>query len=995
MLNWLKKQFASASQEKKSQAIEARAAESGQPEQAADLKAQGDALLKQGKPLEAQHCYEQAIGIDPKDASTYNQLGDLYYERRDLKVAEAHYRQAVSLQPGFVNALLNLGLTLDESGQLLEAESCYRQIISIKPDEALAHYNLGVTLTSQGRTEDAIASCRQALALKPKFSQAHFQLANLLGTQGDVNNAEKSLRRAIECDPQFIQAHWTLANFLQQQNRLQEAAQSFREILEIAPELDQARDALLSILFSTRQYSEAESIYRKMCLANPEDANTQNNMGVALKEQNKLADAEICFKSAIQLRPVFAEAYSNLGAIQLLKNQLPEAIASYQKAIEIKPASMDTYSALARILMQLKRTEEAKNLLLDAIKQDDNFALAHFDLGLLYEEQGELTKAETEFRKSLELMPGHPIAHGYLGVLLMNQGRYQEAETSLRHCIQVQPNEAAAHDNLGMVFYLQNKYSEAIPHFKQALEINPAIENTWNNLGGTYIRLGQWSEAETCYNKSLHINPDNPLTHINLAKIHLNQKRFSKAEASFRSALKGKPDGFGDAYTILGTILQYTGRHKEALTWFHTALTKDPGFMEAHCHLLFQLCLGSSGAPAEYRAEVLAYQNKLSLSSTPYTTWKTSSQTGRKLRVGVVSADMGNHPVGYFLENVLKHFDFQEIELVAFSNKTRNDNVNTRLRQYFSSWHSIESIGDSAAAEMIHEQGIDILIDLAGHTAGNRLPVFAWKPAPVQCSWLGYFGSTGAPGMDYVLADYISVPEQHEEYFSERIWHLPETRLCFTPPAMQPNLEVAVNPLPALRNTYITFACFQSVGKLTDFTLELWAQVMQRLPEARLRLQCRELENAETRLVTQERLRQFGIAPERTELHGPSSREAYLAAHKQVDMILDTFPYAGGTTTCEALWMGIPTLTLTGSTMASRQGASLLTYAGLNDWIAKNGDEFVTLAISHASDLNKLSQLRSTLREQVLASPLFDAPRFADNLQDALRGMWAEFTHKE
>lgn len=994
MLNWLKKQFSSASQEETTPAIDIRPTESEQSEQAAELKIQGDAFLKQGKPLEAQQCYEQAIAIAPKDASLHNQLGDLYYERRDLKGAEAHYRQAVHLQPDFVSALLNLGLTLDESGQFLEAESFYRQIISIKPDEVLAHYNLSVTLASQGRKEDAIACCRQALSIRPKFSQAYFQLASLLGMQGDANNAEKALRQAIECDSQFVQAHWTLANFLQQQNRLPEAIQKYREVLELAPQFDQARDSLLSILFSTQQYSEAESIYRKMCLATPEDAGIQNNLGVTLKAQNKLADAEICFKLAIQLRPDFVEAYSNLGATQLQKNQLSEAVISYQKAIDNKPASLEFYPALARILRQLTRIEEARNLLLHAIKLDGNFAHAHFELGLLYEEQGELSKAETEFRKTIELMPAHSVAHGYYGVLLMNQERYQEAEASLRRCIQEQPNEAAAHDNLGMVFYLQNKYSEAIPHFKKALELNPALENAWNNLGSTYVRMEQWSDAETNYCKSLHINPDSPLTHINLARIYLNQKKFSKAEASFKAALKDKPDGFGDAYTILGTILQYTGRHMEAIACFRNAIAKDPGFMEAHSHLLFQLGLGNADSPEEYRTEVLAYQSKLAADSTPYTTWKVSPQINRRLRIGVVSADLGNHPVGYFLENVTKEFDLQKIELVAFSNKTRNDNVNARLRQYFSSWHSIENISDPVAAEMIHEQGIDILIDLAGHTAENRLPVFAWKPAPVQCSWLGYFGTTGVPGMDYVLADHISVPEQHEEYFSEKIWYLPETRLCFTPPAIQPSLEVAANPLPALLNNYITFACFQSTGKLTDFTLALWAQVMQSLPEARLRLQCRELENAEIRLHTQERLRQFGIASERTELHGPSSREAYLAAHKQVDMILDTFPYAGGTTTCEALWMGIPTLTLTGTTMASRQGASLLTYAGLSDWIAKDKNEFVRLAISHASDLNKLSQLRSNLRNQVLASPLFEATRFANNLQDALIGIWSEFAKK-
>jgi predicted O-linked N-acetylglucosamine transferase (SPINDLY family) len=300
-------------------------------------------------------------------------------------------------------------------------------------------------------------------------------------------------------------------------------------------------------------------------------------------------------------------------------------------------------------------------------------------------------------------------------------------------------------------------------------------------------------------------------------------------------------------------------------------------------------------------------------------------------------------------------------------------------------------MNDETAAQKIHADGIDILIDLAGHTAESRLPVFAWKPAPVQVSWLGYFASTGVPGIDYLLADKISVPESDRPYFTETIWHLPDTRLCFTPPDMpDAAAQLTSTPLPALRNDkgHITFGCFQSMAKINDAVLKVWGQIFQALPQARLRLQNKQMSCPALRETLMQRLAQAGIAADRITLTGQVPRTQYLAAHAEVDMILDTFPYPGGTTTCEALTMGVPTLTLAGTTLLARQGASLLACAGLTGWIADNLDDYVAKALAHAGDLARLVQLRAGLRQQALASPLFDAARFAVALEHALHGMW-------
>jgi predicted O-linked N-acetylglucosamine transferase (SPINDLY family) len=284
-------------------------------------------------------------------------------------------------------------------------------------------------------------------------------------------------------------------------------------------------------------------------------------------------------------------------------------------------------------------------------------------------------------------------------------------------------------------------------------------------------------------------------------------------------------------------------------------------------------------------------------------------------------------------------------------------------------------ISDEIVCDKIRDDGIDILIDLSGHTLNGRLPLFAWKPSPVQVSWLGYFATTGVAAIDYLIADPWTLPVSQENNFTEKIVRLPETRLCFTPP----DADVDVSPLPALDRGYVTFGCFNNLTKMNDQVVTLWSRVLKAVPNSRLFLMSHQL-NAE--FVAN------GIDDNRLVLRGFSPRAEYLAAYGQVDIALDPFPYCGGTTTVEALWMGVPVLTLAGEHFLSRQGVGLLMNSGLAEWVATDYEDYVSRAILHASDLRQLTLLRSGLRKQVLASPIFDSPRFACHFEAALRDMW-------
>jgi predicted O-linked N-acetylglucosamine transferase (SPINDLY family) len=333
---------------------------------------------------------------------------------------------------------------------------------------------------------------------------------------------------------------------------------------------------------------------------------------------------------------------------------------------------------------------------------------------------------------------------------------------------------------------------------------------------------------------------------------------------------------------------------------------------------------------------------------------------------------------------VLPHLASRGIEVYAYPTIGIADRMTEKLRAHCAGWFYLHGDNDAAAAKRIHRHGIDVLVDLSGHTGQNRLPVFAFKPAPVQVSWLGYFATTGVAEIDYLLADPVSVPPEHEAHFSETVWRLPHTRLCFTPPEE----NVAVGPLPAASRGHLTLGSFQNQAKIGDSVLALWARVLAALPDARLQLRARQLDDPALAAQLRERLQRAGIDAQRVQLYGHAERATYLAAYNEIDFLLDTFPFPGGTTTCEALWMGVPTLTLAGDRLISRQGASLLTAAGLPDWVADSADDFVARALAHAADLPRLAALRAGLRAQVLASPLFDAPHFARDLADALWAMW-------
>ena len=732
------------------------------------------------------------------------------------------------------------------------------------------------------------------------------------------------------------------------------------------------------------QLDKAVACYTQAVALDGRSVGARVNLAYVLIEQQLHAEAEPLLLQAVAIDASNFDSFYMLGGIATARGELASAIRHYEKAIELKPDLEPAYRKACQALVALGEHERADAVVRKGLSVNQQSADLHFLLGNLRLQAKQAEDAIESYARALSIRPDHVEAHSNMALALRAEGRLDAAAKSYRQALAIDPGAIEVRHDLSLTLQAMGQGCAAVEQFQRVVALQPDHFDAHSNLGAVLQSLDQADAAIRSYRLALALKPNSAPAHCNLGLAFAAQGKGNEAIEQYERALECDP-GHARSHSALAVERNRMGQPVEAVAEFRTALALDPNDIEAHSSMMFLLSFVAS--PAQYLEEARRYGAKVTALATPLAGPAPHAPPGApvRLRVGLVSGDLRMHPVALFLEAVMAHLDPSKIELFAYVTTAQADEMTQRLKRCCVGWASIVGMDDEFAARRIHADGIHVLIDLAGHTAHNRLSVFAWKPAPVQVSWLGYFASTGVPAMDYLLADRVSVPEQRQDQFTEKVWYLPQTRLCFTAPTASPMLQVS--SLPALRNGHVTFGSFQTLGKINDAVLEAWVRVLLAMPGSRLRMQAKQLDRPETSEPLLARLASVGIGPERVSLVPPATRERYLAAHNEVDMILDTFPYPGGTTTCEALWMGVPTLTLAGDTMLSRQGASMLRSVGLDDWVATDLADYVACAVHHASDLESLARLRAGLREQALASPLFDAARFARDFEQALLGM--------
>jgi predicted O-linked N-acetylglucosamine transferase (SPINDLY family) len=561
--------------------------------------------------------------------------------------------------------------------------------------------------------------------------------------------------------------------------------------------------------------------------------------------------------------------------------------------------------------------------------------------------------ARTLAQELADAYPDHAEAQAQLSIVLIQQGDLAAAEAPCRRALALLPGHGPLQGNLALVLLGLGRAAEAEAAARRAIALAPAYAPAHNTLGIALLEQGRLAEAEACCRRAAALSPNYAEAHNNVGVALIEQGRFAEAEACCRRAL-----------------------------------ALQPAYHEAHSNLIFALNYVETASPEALRDEARRYGHAVSDAvGTPYAQWRCEAAPAR-LRVGFVSGDLREHPVGHFLQGVLGQIDRGRFEPIAYPTSDRHDAMTARLQPLFDRWRPLVGLDDAAAAARIHDDGVQVLIDLAGHTAHNRLPVFARRPAPLQLAWLGYCGSTGLAQIDAVLGDPQVTPAAEEAHFVERIVRLPETYFCFTPP----DDDIEVGELPALATGALTFGCFNNAAKLGDGVVALWARLLQSLPGSRLLLKNKQLADPAFAQALAQRFQPQGVAPARLLLEGPSSRADYLRAYRRVDVALDPFPFPGATTSLEGLWMGVPFITRRGSRFVGHNGETIAGNAGLADWIAADEAAYLALARRWAADLPGLARLRAGLRARVLASPLFDAARFARHFEAALLDLWAGYT---
>jgi predicted O-linked N-acetylglucosamine transferase (SPINDLY family) len=675
----------------------------------------------------------------------------------------------------------------------------------------------------------------------------------------------------------------------------------------------------------------------------------QLRTGLSLHQARRLAEAEKIYRQVLGKHPKNADALHLLGALSLEMGRLDAAVELIGRAVRIQPDFAEAFNSLGIALKNSRRFDEAIVSFREAKRLKPDLFEAITNLGSALTEIGLFDEAIEACREAIRINPGFGDAHNNLGIALGSVKRFEEAFGCFRQAIRLKPELVEAYSNLGSVLTHAGQLGVAVAVLREAIRLRPGFADAQSNLGHALWKSGQFDEATIFFREALRLKPDSAEAYGGLGNTMRGLGRLDEAVAAFRQALRIKPEDAG----VYGNLLFTLNYHPDIEA--ETILAEHKAWADRHAR-------PHMGKRIPFANECLPE---------------------RRLRIGYVSPDFRRHSVGYFILPLLENHKRVNFEIFCYAGIERPDDMTERMKRCCDGWRDIISLTDEAAAKLVRSDGIDILVDLSGHTSGNRLGVFARKPAPIQVSYLGYANTTGMTAIDYRLTDALADPPGMTEQLNvENLWRLERCAWCYQPAEDAPEVE-------ARGDGPITFGCFNAFPKVNSKLVAIWVELLKRVPGSRLLMKSAgagEL-SAQERVI--EQFAACGVGRERIEMLGRiADPRGHLEAYQRVDVALDTFPYHGTTTTCEAMWMGVPVVSMAGRTHVSRVGASLLNNAGLPELIAGSAEEYVSIAADLAKDLPRLADLRRTMRERMRGSTLMDASRFARNVEAAYREMW-------
>lgn len=714
------------------------------------------------------------------------------------------------------------------------------------------------------------------------------------------------------------------------------------------------------------------------------------NYALVLEQRGDLDEALKLYEKALKLVPNAEELHYNLANLYNKKYDYQNAYTHYKQALKLSPADTNIEFQLGKSAHEIMNFEEAKNHLLNVIKKDPDNALAHSSLGMTLMRLQENKKAEEHLLKARELAPFDLKVKGIYGNFLREIGRAEEAAQMLQEVMNSAPDNIDSLMSYGNSLSDSGRYPEAREYFQKVMQIAPEYYASYASMGMTYSRTSSKTALEW-YEKAL-AKKENADDVLSLMSFSLNQLgKNAEAEQCLRKAIKLYPD-YAQHHQNLSNILLTAGKVRESLDEAIRANELNPDLNLVLSNIVFYMHY-----IPEYSSENIwkfhqVYRNMYPFDKTKLPIYNTEVDPDKKLRVGLVSCDFRKHSVAYFIEPILRGHDKNKYELICYADVKAPDTYTQHLREKSDGWRNTIGYSYDKLAETIRADGIDILIDLAGHTADNRLPTFAQKPAPVQVSWLGYPDTTGLEQMDYRLVDEFTDTPESEKYSSEALIRMPGGFHCYS--ALRDAPPVA--PTPSKEKGHVTFGSFNNLAKVSDETIFLWCKILENVPGSELLMKSLSLGDESVQAYTVSRFKEFGIDESRLKfIPRTASVGEHLQNYALIDIALDTYPYNGTTTTFEALWMGVPVITLHGPNHCSRVGLSIMTQIGLAELTASNPEEFIGRAVGLADAEDIREQLRASMRERMIHSPFLDEKGFLGKFEATLSAIWKNYCEKK
>ncbi|MEE9423917.1 MAG: tetratricopeptide repeat protein [Methylococcales bacterium] len=726
----------------------------------------------------------------------------------------------------------------------------------------------------------------------------------------------------------------------------------------------------------------AITAYQALRIEAPEHVAVLANLGSALKAAQRPDQALECFRQALNVDDTLPQLWFNYANLQRDQGDIEMAEQAYRRALDLDATLYPACFNLANLLRNAERNEEAEALYREALRLKPDFARVHMNLGNLLRTSGRFDEATASHRSAVQLEPNNADAHYNLGNSLRDADNYELAAASYTAALQCNPDHQKALLALGLALYRLGRTDVALTSWKHLIKQHPEHVEAHLHLAAAYRELRQIEAAVQHYREAHRLAPKQPEIDVALALTLLDSGHIGGALALLEPIVELHPE-FSEALKSLGNAHVLAADVAAGLACYERALKCSSQDHSVASNLLFaSLYLDwpePSAISIRHRTISAAIAEHVGQSFTPI-----RRGAAKPLRVGYLSADLRNHPVGFFIEPLLAHHDPAKVKVSTYYVGANTDETTLRLKQLVPHWHDCNNWSDDRLGTQIVTDEVDILIDLGGHTAANRARLIARKPAPVQALYLGYPCTSGMAAIDYLISDTLVSPQRYQSLYSETVITLDGCFLCFRPPADAP----PVAPPPLIANTHITFGSFNHLPKISARTRALWAQVLDAVPNSRLILKALSLADAGVREQLWSVFAELGIARERIDLLEPSTPlSAHLGDYARLDIALDPVPYTASTTTCQALWMGVPVITLAGQHFHQRMGASVLTSAHLPDLVANSEDEYVAIAVALAANRERLTTLRNGLREQLLAAPLCDETGFAAQMEDAYQRM--------